>query len=108
MSESADYILANIIAIQKDIDMSELYQDIAMYALILGIVFCVASFVILYVRSTTTDWLLWVFIISGFVALGGGLGLAAVSFDLHFMYGQIEDLKIAYESVYGSLPEGIL
>lgn len=69
---------------------------------------CVASFVILYVRSTTTDWLLWVFIISGFVALGGGLGLAAVSFDLHFMYGQIEDLKIAYESVYGSLPEGIL
>lgn len=108
MSESADYILANIIALQKDIDMSELYQDVAMYALILGLVLCAVSFVILCKVSNTPDWLMWVFIVSGFFALCGGIGLVAVSFDLHFMHGQMEDLKLAYESVYGPLPEGIL
>lgn len=108
MSESADYILANIIALQKDIDMSELYQDVAMYALILGLVLCAVSFVILCKVSNTPDWLMWVFIVSGFFALCGGIGLVVVSFDLHFMHGQMEDLKLAYESVYGPLPEGIL
>lgn len=111
MTESADYILAKIIELNKDIDKMELFQSLSEYAIIIGVCLFAVSLIVLALlkeRSDLSGIMCWAFLI-GLVALGfGAMTYVYMWFELSFMYDQMDGLVLAYETVYGQLPEGIL
>lgn len=111
MTESADYILAKIIELNKDIDKMELFQNLAEYAIIIGVCLVAVSLIVLVLlkeSSDLSDIMCWAFLI-GLVALGfGAMTYVYTWFELSFTYDQMDGLVLAYETVYGPLPEGIL
>lgn len=111
MTESADYILAKIIELNKDIDKMELFQNLAEYAIIIGVCLVAVSLIVLFLLKESSDLsgiMCWAFLI-GLIAAGlGAMAYIHYWFDLSFMYDQMDGLVLAYETVYGQLPEGIL
>lgn len=111
MTESADYILAKIIELNKDIDKMELFQSLGEYALIIGVCLVVISIAVMAISKADSDIgdiIVLMFFGGSIIAIAGGIDFAGTWFELQFMYDQMDGLVIAYESVYGLLPEGIL
>lgn len=111
MTESANYMLTKIIELNRSIDMTELYQG---YALIVaGIMLAVVVAMILIRKRVSMhdgmDLIVICVLSIGAVIAGSCLIYWVMcDIDLPYMHDQMDGLIIAYESVYGLLPEGIL